>query len=659
MAIDLMRVNRMPAPLDPPKTGDAKLDAAIAKLQAWEHSPANPFPTPGGHDYVATVKLARKAKPAALLSLLTDAACDAGHLHWDDGALGKLGTKDKKAFREHYDRCALASKSRSAYLTWLMDALLGSKEGLERVIEIAASPKVNPSARVAAAGVLAQHEDPKAQEAIAKALDPRRWDGKDGVGQHRALWRVYATGAEAMGRIGPKVQYDRLAELLTPAAAKGAANKARAEAALSGLIASETIDARWNARLPALLSTDLQYQALMALENAPADPSLVPPLCAHLGKKPEKITYFNDTAVRLLGRCATKDAVPWLAAALRASWTHYPAVFEGFRNAGDPAAAPIIRAWLEGNGDGPKGERTKLGTAVIKELEAKAKKQGVAVPEYKPPPEKKEPPKKRPVLVYKPIKPTKLPKLESLATLEKLFTKAFADAKLEKYMAKIAQRAVWLIPTRVDEAKLAVGATKLGGHPDMDAKTEWPRVKGTPLTFLAQLDLAEMSKHLPKNAAPSKGLLLVFVGEDFEGPAGYLENARALLMPPKAKLARREVPDDYTGWIYQACSVAPMATIKLPSPTNRHVTSVLKNKADRDRYASDVCMDTPALPQFLGYRDHGWDAEEPATAQMLLQLTGDEPTDMQFGDCDYLSFFMDAKKLAAGDFSKVWPHIGD
>ena len=44
---------------------------------------------------------------------------------------------------------------------------------------------------------------------------------------------------------------------------------------------------------------------------------------------------------------------------------------------------------------------------------------------------------------------------------------------------------------------------------------------------------------------------------------------------------------------------------------------------------------------------------------MLLQLTGDSQTGMEFGDVEYLSFFIDEKKLAKGDFSKVWPRIGD
>ena len=46
-------------------------------------------------------------------------------------------------------------------------------------------------------------------------------------------------------------------------------------------------------------------------------------------------------------------------------------------------------------------------------------------------------------------------------------------------------------------------------------------------------------------------------------------------------------------------------------------------------------------------------------AGALLQLTGDAQSDMEFGDCDFLTFFIDKKRLAKADFSKVWTHVGD
>ncbi len=647
-----MSANVFPKPLNAFSTGDKKADEAIAKLQTWVLSPASPAATPGGDEYDATTKAASKVAPDKLLALLDDAACDTGHCHWDDKAIAKLGTADKRAFNKHYEAVSLAQKTREGYLAWLMNAVLPT--GLTRVIAIAGSPKIKPKARVVAANVLFSQTDRKALRAIADGLDPHKWDGKDGAQQQRMLWRVYRTGAYALGRIDKNTAFEHLSGLFAATAIKSPAGKARAEATLSALLHNEEIDRRWLAVLLPWLKTSLDISILMALKQAPPDPIVVEPICAYLGKSQEKISYFNESALEILARSADARAVPYLKAALLQSWTNYPHAFEGFKNAGDPTMAPVIRAWLKENGDGPKGERTKLGESIARQLEARAKKAGTALVPFAPPP-KPEPKRERPVLKFEKCKPMKLPKLE---TLHKLHSETFAKAKLSACFDKIVQRAVWLVPTRVDEASLKVGVTKLGGHPDLDDKTEWPRFKGEPLAFVAQIRLEEMAPHLPKGLVPSAGLLSFFVGNDPTSErAGYLEQARVLFIGPKAKLTRREVPEDFTDQIFQACQIKPIATLSLPSPSNQHVTKTMK-RDEVERYAEDFA-DTPALPQFLGYRDHGYDAEEPATAELLLQLTGDSQSDMQFGDCDYLSFFIDRAKLRAGDFSKVWPHIGD
>jgi hypothetical protein len=72
--------------------------------------------------------------------------------------------------------------------------------------------------------------------------------------------------------------------------------------------------------------------------------------------------------------------------------------------------------------------------------------------------------------------------LDSLAAVTKAYAKAFAAADLDDHFEALARPALWLIPKRVDERKLALGNTKLGGHPDLPAKAKWPRAKGEPLT---------------------------------------------------------------------------------------------------------------------------------------------------------------------------------
>src|SRR5690606_8079579 len=151
----------------------------------------------------------------------------------------------------------------------------------------------------------------------------------------------------------------------------------------------------------------------------------------------------------------------------------------------------------------------------------------------------------RPTLVYAKAGKFDAPKLDSLAKLTKAYAQAFAAAGLEQHFEALARPALWLIPKRVDERKLALGRTKLGGHPDLPAEAKWPRAKREPLTFLAQIDLAEVSPLLPAGALPRAGLLALFMGNDPEGAAGYCEVAKAILTPPGTPLVRLEVPEDF------------------------------------------------------------------------------------------------------------------
>jgi len=69
-------------------------------------------------------------------------------------------------------------------------------------------------------------------------------------------------------------------------------------------------------------------------------------------------------------------------------------------------------------------------------------------------------------------------------------------------------------------AHIEVGASKLGGSPDLAADTPWPRREGRPLAFVAQIDLAEVAVDLEEGGPlPPKGLLSLFVAmEDLLQP---------------------------------------------------------------------------------------------------------------------------------------------
>lgn len=646
MGKDILYGNVMPGPLSPVATGDPRADEAIRALQAWPMSPYVPTARPSDKAYAATVRRAEKIGAERLVALLDDAALKIGVSRWSDAHLSSLGTADRKLYKKHYEAVLAAMAVRKAYVHWLVGAVCNTPAGLRRALEVVT--KGSSEARLVAADSLWRHlQGESAKLEVARALELRGWDGKA-----RELERVYRSGVAMLGQIDPRGAFEHYHELLSAPALRRPGGHARAEALLFGLLATETPDPRWTAAVLPLLRTRHDNLAIMLLEKLPPDPSAVEPLCVYLPKPDATRGYWHTGAVNALARVADQRALPWLVGALNSSWMNWPAAFEGFRRAGDPAMAHVIRGWLKDNG---APDRVRVGNQVIAELEARGAAPG---PEPRAPARPPAPSPKRPVLKYRKARAFAAPRLDSLATQTRVYREAFESAGLGRYFDRLARRAVWMIPTRVDEARLAIGGTKLGGHPDLPARTEWPRVDGEPLTFLAQIALREAAPHLPRGLLPASGLLSFFVGNDPEGPAGYCERARVIFTPARAKLVRREVPDDFVDQIYQAATVKFHAALRLPSPSNQRVTRLLKGDELR-RYEEEVFDDSPALPQLLGHRNHGYDAEVPATAQLLLQLTGDSQTGMQFGDCDLLAFYIDEELLARREFGEVWPKIGD
>lgn len=644
MAKDLLFGNVMPAPLNPVSTGNAKVDAAIVKLQQWEHSPHTPIAMPTGKDYEATVALAEKAGAQALLALLDDAAVQTGHSDWSDDHHDSLGTADRKTFKKHYDAVLGALTTRRTWVQWLVGAVCNTPAGLKRAIEIATTG--TETARLAAASALvAKLERPADKKAVAAAMSLETWDGKGDLG------KVYRAAVRLLNEVDPKAAFTRFSPLLAPAAVKKKpAGEARASAVLFGLLSAPP-DPRWVDCLLPHLKGELDHNVFMVLEKLPADARLVAPLCAVLPKPGSDDGLWNDAAVKALLKSADASAVPWLVGALSNSYKNRLGILDALERIGDASAAPGLAAWVA-ESDGDDAAR---GAAVLKKLTNGAPV--VAAAPVKGAPKTQAP--VRPTLVFKKVKPFKAPKLEPLSKVEQVLRQRFKAAGLEASFDALVQRTVVMLPSRVDEAKLkTLGATKLGGHPELPEKTAWPRVKGEPLTFLAQLNLADFAPHLGK-ALPGAGLLSFFMGNvGGSERAGYCENAKVLFTKPGVKLVRHEVPDDFADVIYQACTVKLHPTLSLPSPTNPHAAKVLKG-AKLETYESDVFDQQNPLPRVFGYRDHGYDAEEPGSAQMLLQLPGDPQSDMEFGDVEALSFFVDKEALAKGDFSKVWPKIGD
>lgn len=90
------------------------------------------------------------------------------------------------------------------------------------------------------------------------------------------------------------------------------------------------------------------------------------------------------------------------------------------------------------------------------------------------------------------------------------------------------------------EADETLGATRFGGLPDLSPGAPWPAAPGGEhLTFLAQLDLADVAIRAGANALPPEGLLSIFAGNLQDDPE---KGAAAILTAPGTPLVRLQPP---------------------------------------------------------------------------------------------------------------------
>ena len=79
----------------------------------------------------------------------------------------------------------------------------------------------------------------------------------------------------------------------------------------------------------------------------------------------------------------------------------------------------------------------------------------------------------------------------------------------------LAAPTIWVHVRPAAEAAIPIGASKMGGQPDLPAGVEWPAWH-EPRAFLAQFNLAEVAPYDAEGVLPSSGLLSFFYETDGE-----------------------------------------------------------------------------------------------------------------------------------------------
>lgn len=223
-----------------------------------------------------------------------------------------------------------------------------------------------------------------------------------------------------------------------------------------------------------------------------------------------------------------------------------------------------------------------------------------------------------------------------------------------------------------------VGASRLGGDPDLPPGTKWPTCRGKKTSFLAQIPLADLAQIEP-GTVPADGTLAVFAGlipaddgvTQMEESQGRVGRATCVLVRTlRGTLVRRATPKRVPKLRSRPVRVVPTLTV-LASEIARERYD-LTDKQLYDKYwrleyeaaAGTLGRQPDELPihQLLGspiavqYPPlFGCDNTYPKqpTHRLLLQLAFDERLNFAIGDGGWLYLTGRPDDLRAGRFDRL------
>lgn len=280
---------------------------------------------------------------------------------------------------------------------------------------------------------------------------------------------------------------------------------------------------------------------------------------------------------------------------------------------------------------------------------------------------------------------------------------------LGKYFDKLQpflRNTVRLYQKESDEETIAVGQTKIGGRPDLPKELGWANetniVETTetkllvfrtkkletttkPLSFIAQINLSEVSQFDEENLLPKSGMLYFFYSAEQEAWGfDYNDKNKFKILfwdGDISRLKRVDFPKDLLEYSrFKPCSVEIKSEISLPSYGHELYQDFVDE--EDDKFWDTVC-DDGNLNKLLGYSDNiqgemelecelvtnglycgdpsGYNdprakALEPNTKdwRLLLQIDSNDENEMMWGDCGRLYFWIKKDDLLNKNFDRSW-----
>lgn len=264
----------------------------------------------------------------------------------------------------------------------------------------------------------------------------------------------------------------------------------------------------------------------------------------------------------------------------------------------------------------------------------------------------------------------------------------------DEQIKEAVRSSVHIIPEPAGDERIPIGASKMGGLPDLPKGVDWFRQELTdiPLSFICQINFAEVKPYDAEDRLPVNGILYVFYDcsmygmpwgfdpKDSDGKVVYYYDGDL------SQLERKEAPEDMeeNGCVFGAAALHFETAFDLPdldSPAGEaiafagddqekywelmdDVREFLSNKllGHSDNIQGGMELSCELVTNGLycgdssGYnegRSRGLD-KNAGHWRLLLQVDSNEDIGMMWGDCGRLYLWITTEDLSAKNFGNTW-----
>lgn len=277
-----------------------------------------------------------------------------------------------------------------------------------------------------------------------------------------------------------------------------------------------------------------------------------------------------------------------------------------------------------------------------------------------------------------------------------VISKLLTDNRLSRVagdLVSMLQPAIRLETFPCQEGDLPLGATRIGGRPDLTDDVVWPVWKGKPLAFLAQINLSDLVRFPFAGVLPRDGWLLFFYDAEQStwgfAPQDVGSWAVIWMLDDKSPLKRRGIPSEtLAGGFYKPCRVEMREVLTAPPFESPFIRELHLTESEEDAYwdflenihadeegevshqilghpeaiQGDMQLECQLVSNGLycgdssGYNDPR--AKELAKGaedwQLLFQVDSDDNAGMMWGDVGMLYFWIRQEDLLMRAFEKSW-----